>query len=77
MGSAYRQLGEYQRAIDFHQQSLEIQREVGDRQGEAACLGNLGSVYRQLGEYQRAIDFHQQSLEIQREIGDSQLKWTE
>jgi tetratricopeptide (TPR) repeat protein len=63
---------QYQLAIDFYQQSLEIQREIGDRQDEAASLGNLGNAYESLGEYQRAIDFQQQSLEIRREIGDRQ-----
>jgi tetratricopeptide (TPR) repeat protein len=63
-------ISRYKEAINFHQQSLEIQREIGDKCGEADSLGNLGNAYDSLGEYQRAIDFHQQSLEIQREIGD-------
>jgi tetratricopeptide (TPR) repeat protein len=62
-------LGEYQRAIEFHQQSLAIDREIGDRHGEAVSLGNLGIVYESLGKYQRAREFHQQSLAIDREIG--------
>jgi tetratricopeptide (TPR) repeat protein len=70
LGAAYQSLGQYQQAIYFHQQSLAIQREIGDRNGEADSLGNLGSAYRSLGQYQQAIDFHQQSLAIQREIGD-------
>ncbi|WP_414530777.1 tetratricopeptide repeat protein, partial [Nodularia chucula] len=63
-------LGQYQRAIDFHQQSLDISREIGDRYGESNSLCNLGNVYNKLGQYQRAIDFYQQSLDIKREIGD-------
>jgi tetratricopeptide (TPR) repeat protein len=63
-------ISRYKEAINFHQQSLEIQREIGDKCGEADSLGNLGNAYDSLGEYQRAIDFYQQSLEIQREIGD-------
>ncbi|NJK74882.1 MAG: tetratricopeptide repeat protein [Oscillatoriales cyanobacterium RU_3_3] len=31
LGIAYQSLGQYQRAIDFYRQSLEIQREIGDR----------------------------------------------
>jgi tetratricopeptide (TPR) repeat protein len=69
LGNAYDSLGQYQRAIDFHQQHLEISRKIGDRQGEANSLGNLGIAYKSLGQYQRAIDFHQQLLEISREIG--------
>ena len=70
LGLAYRDLGQYNRAIDFHQQSLTITREIGDRQGEGNALGSLGGAYNNLGQYNRAIDFHQQALIISREIGD-------
>ena len=51
LGSAYSAIGQYQRAIDFQQQSLAIRREIGDRRGEAISLGNLGNVYQLLGQY--------------------------
>ncbi|MFE1746371.1 tetratricopeptide repeat protein [Coleofasciculus sp. H7-2] len=70
LGNAYRSLGQYPQAIDYHQQSLAIFREIGDRNGEAASLGNLGAAYDSLGQYPLAIDYHQQSLGIEREIGD-------
>ncbi|WP_375329582.1 tetratricopeptide repeat protein [Microcystis sp. BLCC-F210] len=70
LGNVYYSLGEYQKAIEFHQQSLAIDREIGDRGGEAKSYDNLGNVYYSLGEYQKAIEFHQQSLAIEREIGD-------
>ena len=53
----------------FHQQSLDIFRQIGDRHGEASSLNGLGNAYGSLGEYPRAIDFYQQSLEIKRQIG--------
>ncbi|WP_279605218.1 tetratricopeptide repeat protein [Aetokthonos hydrillicola] len=31
LGNAYYSLGRYQQAIQFHQQSLNIAREIGDR----------------------------------------------
>lgn len=70
MGDVYDSIGEYDLAIEFYYQSLEIQREIGHRSGEASSLGGLGSVYNSLGEYQKAIKLYQQSLAIQREIGD-------
>ncbi|MDA0867528.1 MAG: tetratricopeptide repeat protein, partial [Cyanobacteria bacterium] len=72
LGNAYKSLGQYQQAIDLHQQSLEIKREIGDQKGIANSLGNLGNAYYSLGQYQQAIDLHQQSLAIKREIGDQQ-----
>lgn len=70
LGIAYHSLGQYEQAIDFHQQSLEIAQKIGDLEGEAVALSNLGLDYYSLGQYEQAIDFHQQSLGIAREIGD-------
>ncbi|MFN9673328.1 MAG: tetratricopeptide repeat protein [Microcystis sp.] len=70
LGNVYNSLGEYQKALEFHQQSLAIFREIGDRGGEGNSYNNLGTVYNSLGEYQKAIEFYQQSLVIKQEIGD-------
>jgi tetratricopeptide (TPR) repeat protein len=80
LGNAYYSLGQYQQAIQYHQQSLAITTEIGDlaegeirkaaRNGEASSYGNLGNAYNSLGQYQQAIQYHQQSLAITTEIGD-------
>ncbi len=70
MGVAYRNLGEYGRAIKFNERSLEISRRIGDVKGEGKILGNMGNTYRNLGEYHKALEFHEKALEISRRIGD-------
>jgi tetratricopeptide (TPR) repeat protein len=70
LGIAYRDLGETQRAIEFHQQHLAIAREIGNRSGEGTALGSLGTAYRVIGETQRAIELFEQRLIIARELGD-------
>ena len=70
LGGAYFSLSEYNRAIEFFQQALEISQKIGERNGEGFSLNNLGTAYYSLGQYQQAIQFHQQSLEIKKEIGD-------
>jgi tetratricopeptide (TPR) repeat protein len=72
LGNAYYSLGQYERAIAFYQQSLDIKKEIGDIQGESISLNNLGNSYYSLGQYERAIAFYQQSLDIKKEIGDIQ-----
>jgi tetratricopeptide (TPR) repeat protein len=62
--------GKYLRAIEYYQQSLNIQRNSGNRYGEATSLSKLGNIYDSLGEYSRAIEYYQQSLNIQRDIGN-------
>ena len=70
MGSSYYVLGQYERAIELYQQSLDLATEISDRRGEANSLGNLGSSYHALGQYERAIEFYQQSLDLATEISD-------
>jgi CHAT domain-containing protein len=72
LGNASYSLGDYAKAIDYHQQLLEIARKIKDRRGEGAALNNLGNAYKALGDYTKAIDYHQQSLAIAREIKDRQ-----
>ncbi|MEJ6483419.1 tetratricopeptide repeat protein [Nostoc punctiforme UO1] len=75
MGIAYKSQWLYQQTIAFHQQSLDIVREIGDRNSEGKSLTNLGIAYNSQGRYQQAIAFHQQSLEIAREIGDRSYRF--
>ncbi|MGB3297875.1 MAG: tetratricopeptide repeat protein, partial [Phormidesmis sp.] len=70
LGWAYFSQGDYNKTIDFYQQSLEIQRQIGDRYGIANSLIGLGLAYYSQGNYTKAIDFCQQALEIKQEIGD-------
>ncbi|MDJ0536979.1 MAG: tetratricopeptide repeat protein [Xenococcaceae cyanobacterium MO_207.B15] len=70
LGNAYHSLGKYPQAIDYHQQSLEISQQIGNRNGVAISLGNLGNAYNYLGEYPQAIDNYQKSLEIAQAIGN-------
>ncbi|QSV60968.1 MAG: tetratricopeptide repeat protein [Dolichospermum sp. LBC05a] len=70
LGNAYHSLGQYQKAIAFYQQSLDIFKDIGDIRGESNSLIGLGNAYNSLGQYERAIAFYQQSLDIFKDIGD-------
>ena len=70
LGTAYRCLGNYEKAIVFHQQSLTIAKEIRSKGTERRAYTNLGNAYFSLGNYEKAIEFHQQSLSIAKEIGD-------
>ncbi|MBD2620699.1 ATP-binding protein [Microcystis flos-aquae FACHB-1344] len=69
LGLCYDSLGQYEKAIAYHQQSLEISEAMGDQQEVAISLGNLGNCYNSLGQYQKAIAYHQQHHDISEEIG--------
>ena len=53
IGGVYDSLGEKQKALDYYNQALPIERAVGNRSGEARTLNNIGLVYDSLGESKR------------------------
>jgi len=72
LGSVYNSLGDYQKAIAFYEQSLNIARKIGDKKHEEIRLKNLGDVYNYLGKYQNSIAFYEQALIIAQKIGDKE-----
>jgi predicted ATPase/class 3 adenylate cyclase len=68
-GLAYVQ-GDYPAARARHEESLAVYRELGDRRGIAASLGNLGNVTSEQGDFTSARALHEESLAIRRELGD-------
>ncbi|MEX0269165.1 CHAT domain-containing protein [Leptolyngbyaceae cyanobacterium UHCC 1019] len=64
------QISQFTAALQSWQQALLLYREIKNRPGEGAALGNLGLAYQFLGNYGKAIEFHQQRLAITREIKD-------
>lgn len=74
LGVAYFYLGQYAKAIEYHEHVLKISRASRDRRGEGVQLGNLGGAYSHLGETRKSIKYHEQSLKIAREIGDRRLE---
>ena len=64
MGTAYKNLGEYERAMELHQRALAIKRELGDEIEVAKTLSNMGLVKDAEGDCPGALALYGQSLEI-------------
>jgi tetratricopeptide (TPR) repeat protein len=69
LGNAYNSLGEYQKAIDFYQQSLEIKREIGDRNGEANTWFNLGITRQNLQQKPEAKTAYENARNLYQAMG--------
>lgn len=67
IGNAYNALGDYERAIDFQKQSIDLKRRIDNRQSEAFSLDNLGNTYSRLRDYENAVNAYQQALAIWQE----------
>ena len=55
LGRAYQSLGDYAKAIEYHEQHLAIAKEVGDRAGEGRAYSYLGNAYWLQGDFSKAI----------------------
>ena len=68
LGIVYRNLGELERAKEYHILAIEIQKEKLGAQhvALATIYSNLGTVYEDLGELERAKEYHILAIEIQK-----------
>ena len=55
---------ELDEALTYLKAALEIDREVGYRQGEANSLGNIGLIYGQKGDFKNALIHLKEALAI-------------
>lgn len=66
-------LGSYARALEAHQQSLEISREFGSLPLYVAALNKSASFYRILGQYQKALENHVETIRISNQAEASDI----
>ncbi|CAF1214890.1 unnamed protein product [Adineta steineri] len=66
LGSVKHDQGDYEKAIWYHQQGLEIKQKTlpSNHPKLATSYNNIGLVYNNMGEYSKALTFYEQGLEI-------------
>lgn len=72
IGYSQSALGQYDRAISFHQQALDIAQTSGDQACEIANLNHLSRMYATQKNYEEAIRYSQRALVLSRQVGDRQ-----
>ncbi|MEA5531772.1 CHAT domain-containing protein [Dolichospermum sp. UHCC 0684] len=72
IGNIYADLGDYAKAIQSFEQSLDISNIHGNQKQRQQIIINFGKVYAAIGDYIKAFEYLQQSLKLAREIGDRQ-----
>ncbi|WP_421797698.1 tetratricopeptide repeat protein [Haliscomenobacter sp.] len=72
MGAIFKLFGQNDQALELYEQSLTIDKKIGDRQGEGATLNNISQIYYAKGDYDTALRYLEQSLAIRQQIGDRQ-----
>lgn len=69
IGSTLNQQGKYKEALKFHERSLAIKKEIGNKQGMSTSLNNIGYVYLYQVNTAKALEYFIKSLKIREEIG--------
>jgi tetratricopeptide (TPR) repeat protein len=64
IGMVYMDKGDLDNALQYLQDGLKIDKEIGYRQGEATSLGNIGRVYGEKGDSANALRYLEAALKI-------------
>lgn len=64
LGRTYRNISQYDKAINLHEKALNIAVESNSTELRVASLNNLGVVYRRISSVRTAMDYNQQALEL-------------
>ncbi|NER84903.1 MAG: tetratricopeptide repeat protein, partial [Leptolyngbya sp. SIO1D8] len=70
LGNAYRHLAQYEKAIIFSEQALQLSRQLNDRVIQNFSLQGLSNAHFRLSQYEEAIAFSEQALELSRQFDD-------
>jgi len=72
LGIAYQKRGDLTAALKEYRASLEIEEQLGNRQGMAQSRHQVGNVYYLQGDWEAALKEYRASLEILTQLGDRQ-----
>ena len=68
LGNAYYLQENFQKAIDYYERYLKINREVTDTKEEGKVFSCLGGAYYKVGDFQKAIEYLERGLKFFREM---------
>ena len=63
-------LGRYEEALQYGQESLELSRALGDKYSIGSTLAGLGAVAEEKGDLAAALGYQQEALAVAESIGD-------
>lgn len=75
-GLSYKGQGDFNKALEYYERSLELDRVEGNLKSQAVNLRNIGVLHYQRGAYDQALVSFQEALKLARSIGSKQLQST-
>ena len=77
IGRTYRDMGDYEKALEYYEQSLEIRSERGAKRGEGVTLHLMGEASLLGGKYPQSSAYFDSASKIWNELDDAgQNLWT-
>jgi Flp pilus assembly protein TadD len=73
IGAVYDDLGQKDKALDFHGQAFAIFQEVGDRWSESTLLSNIGVLLDAMGRTAEAVTYLEQCVALMEDVGHPSL----
>jgi len=67
----HQHLGEYQKALEYNDEDIELQRKLGESQRAAYALFTSGTIYRKMKNFSSAEKSYEESLSIFKGLQDS------
>ncbi len=65
IGVVYKTMGEYDKAIEYYQENLRIQEQIGNTLQMAQSRSNIATVYFFFGlDYEKALEYYNESLRL-------------
>jgi CHAT domain-containing protein len=71
-GVAYAELGDLDRAEEYHKRAIQQLREIGDLRSLAESMGGLGDIYMLRHEPSKSVDPFQRAVQIATNIDDTE-----
>ncbi len=70
IGTGYRRMGNYDRALEYHLNGLKIRETLDDKKNIADSLHQVGIIYFYLNNYGKALTYYRDAMKIREQIGD-------
>ncbi len=70
IGVVFEAQGDYERALEFVRDAMDIRRVEGDDPGIADSYNNMGIIYEQMGNFTRALESYQEAYSRYKAAGD-------
>jgi len=70
LGVYYKQKGDYDKALQFYQQSFNLYDSLNDKEGVGKSLSNIGNIYSINEDYESALEYYLDAKTIFAELND-------